>query len=62
MKRIITIICLFISILSFKKVYSQSQNKKPNIILVLSDQWRRQALGSMGEDPVFTPNLDKAFR
>ncbi len=35
------------------------ENKKPNILFVMSDQWRRQAMGFVNEDPVFTPNLDK---
>ena len=32
--------------------------KRPNLIVVMSDQQRRQALGFMNEDPVTTPNLD----
>ena len=32
--------------------------KKPNVLFVMSDQHRRQALGFMKEDPVITPNLD----
>lgn len=31
----------------------------PNILFVLVDQWRRQALGFMNDDPVLTPNLDR---
>lgn len=33
--------------------------KKPNLIFVMADQWRKQALGYRNEDPVLTPNLDK---
>jgi len=33
--------------------------KKPNVIFIMADQWRRQALGFMGEDAVITPNLDQ---
>lgn len=33
--------------------------KKPNLIFVLTDQWRKQALGYRNEDPVLTPNIDK---
>ena len=33
--------------------------KKPNLVFVLVDQWRRQALGFLNEDPVLTPNLDR---
>tara|TARA_R110002050_G_scaffold95107_3_gene198011 strand:+ start:27112 stop:28641 length:1530 start_codon:yes stop_codon:yes gene_type:complete len=36
-----------------------AEEKKPNLIFVLTDQWRRQALGFMNEDPVLTPNLDR---
>jgi arylsulfatase A-like enzyme len=30
----------------------------PNIVFILSDQWRKQALGFMNEDRVLTPHLD----
>ena len=33
-------------------------NKRPNILFVFPDQYRLQALGFRGEDPVHTPNLD----
>ena len=33
--------------------------KKPNILYVFADQWRRQAVGFMNEDQVITPNIDK---
>lgn len=35
------------------------QEKKPNVIFIMVDQWRRQALGFMKEDPVKTPVLDQ---
>lgn len=39
---------------------SVSQNgKRPNLVFVFPDQWRGQALGFRGEDPVVTPNLDE---
>lgn len=31
----------------------------PNLLFVLADQWRGQALGFLGEDPVVTPRLDR---
>ena len=31
----------------------------PNLLFVLVDQWRRQALGFRNEDPVRTPHLDR---
>ena len=33
--------------------------KKPNIVIVMADQWRAQDLGYMGNREVITPNLDK---
>jgi len=33
--------------------------KPPNLLFVLTDQWRRQAVGFMNDDPVLTPNLDR---
>jgi len=35
------------------------KHKKPNIIYVLTDQWRAQATGYAGDPNVKTPNLDK---
>lgn len=32
---------------------------RPNVLFIVADQWRKQALGYMDEDPVKTPNLDK---
>jgi arylsulfatase A-like enzyme len=32
---------------------------KPNIIFVLTDQWRAQAVGYAGNENVKTPNLDQ---
>jgi arylsulfatase A-like enzyme len=31
---------------------------KPNLLFVFADQYRKQAVGFMNEDPVITPNLD----
>ena len=32
--------------------------KKPNIVFILADQWRKQATGFNGDPNVKTPNLD----
>lgn len=32
--------------------------QKPNLLYIFADQWRRQAVGFEGEDPVLTPNID----
>ena len=36
--------------------------EKPNLLFVFADQYRKQAVGFMNEDPVITPNLDKLAR
>lgn len=41
-----------------KIIAQKVKEKKPNVIFVLTDQWRKQALGFKGEDPVQTPHLD----
>ena len=33
--------------------------KRPNLVFMFPDQFRRQAIGFMGADPVITPRLDK---
>lgn len=40
------------------KVFGQ-ETKKPNILYILVDQWRAQALGYAGDKNAITPNLDK---
>jgi arylsulfatase A-like enzyme len=38
---------------------AQTVQERPNIILILTDQWRGQALGIANEDKVITPRLDE---
>lgn len=38
---------------------STKSNTKPNLLIILADQWRGQALGFEGKEPVKTPYLDK---
>ncbi|WP_092895412.1 sulfatase family protein [Algoriphagus aquimarinus] len=39
------------------KLFAQSE--KPNVIFILADQWRADAVGYAGNKDVITPNLDK---
>ena len=39
-------------------MYAQNQ-KSPNLVFIMADQWRGDALGCLGKEPVKTPNLDK---
>ena len=32
--------------------------KKPNLLFIFADQWRRDAMGFMKKDEVITPNID----
>lgn len=33
--------------------------KQPNVIIIVADQWRGQALGFLHQEKVKTPNLDR---
>lgn len=35
---------------------------RPNLVFIMADQWRGQALGYKGIEPVITPNLDRLAR
>lgn len=53
---------LFIILVSFSAFLScqkVEQEKKPNIVYILTDQWRASALGYAGDPNVKTPHLDK---
>ncbi|MEI6945588.1 sulfatase [Paraflavisolibacter sp. H34] len=39
-----------------------SAGKHPNIVLILTDQWRAQALGFLGQEKVQTPHIDSFVR
>ena len=41
---------------SFKTPKKKPQ--RPNLLIIICDQWRGQALGFLHEDPVMTPHLD----
>ncbi|QDT30698.1 Arylsulfatase [Gimesia panareensis] len=40
----------------------QAETKQPNILFLLTDQWRAQSLGYAGNDQVQTPNIDALAR
>lgn len=62
----IVILLITISLCSCKTASKSNQiahhsikiNKKPNIVFILTDQWRGSALGYAGDPNVKTPNLD----
>ena len=54
MKLFLVISCLFAASIS-----SAQPANKPNIVVVIVDQWRAQAAGFNGNKDVLTPHLDK---
>ena len=42
-------------------IYLQAQ-EKPNLVSIMADQWRGDALGCLGKEPVKTPCLDQLAR
>ncbi|MFR1832845.1 MAG: sulfatase-like hydrolase/transferase [Lachnospiraceae bacterium] len=38
--------------------FFKKKKKKKNLLFVFADQWRRDAMGFAGKDPVKTPNMD----
>lgn len=50
------IILIVLTVISLSAV---AQQKKPNVIFILTDQWRASALGYAGNEVVKTPELDK---
>ena len=49
--KFISIIALFISL--------TSRAQQPNIVYILTDQWRASAFGYSGDPNVKTPNIDQ---
>lgn len=46
-------------LLSSVTLFAQTKpNKRPNILVIVTDQWRGQALGYLGQEKVKTPQLD----
>ncbi|MEO0966508.1 MAG: sulfatase [Planctomycetota bacterium] len=41
---------------------ASKSGERPNLLFVMSDQWRWHAMGYLGLDPVLTPNVDRFAR
>lgn len=50
---------LGMSVLAFPLLLSAQKREKPNLVFIMADQWRGQALGYLGLEPVITPHLDR---
>lgn len=40
----------------------QAEKQQPNILFILTDQWRAQSIGYTGNEQVKTPNIDELAR
>jgi arylsulfatase A-like enzyme len=56
------VISVTILLTAFKKKNTQQDNPKPNIIFILTDDQRWDALGAMGNSIIKTPNMDRLAR
>jgi len=53
-----TLVLLFVTFVSTANA-AEKNASQPNLLLVMVDQMRYQAMGFVNEDPVVTPNLDR---
>ena len=52
-------LCLIALVVTIAKTTAQTNGERPNIIFLLTDDQRYDALGIMGNDEIQTPNIDK---
>ena len=50
---------LLLPITASLPVQAQEKNEAPNLLFIMADQWRGDALSCIGKEPVQTPHLDK---
>ena len=58
MKKTITHTLLLFPILAMG-IQAQEKQSSPNLIFIMADQWRGDALGCLGKEAVKTPHLDQ---
>ena len=49
----------FIALASLLSCQQEKAVKKPNVLILLTDQWRAQSVGYAGDSDVKTPNIDR---
>ena len=47
---------LFLPIAASLPVQAQDKNESPNLVFIMADQWRGDALGCLDKEPVQTPH------
>ena len=53
---------LLLPIAASLPVQAQEKSESPNLVFIMADQWRGDALGCLGKEPVQTPHLDRLVR
>lgn len=59
MNKIVAAGCICLCLFSCTRKQADTQKDRPNVIILLADQWRAQATGYAGDVNVKTPNLDR---
>lgn len=59
MKQLPQQLILLTSCLCINATQAQKKIETPNLVFIMADQWRGQAIGCLGLEPVQTPNLDR---
>ena len=59
MKHLPEYLLLITSCLYSGTIQAKEKPSSPNLVFIMADQWRGQAIGCLGLEPVRTPNLDK---
>lgn len=55
----IRLVLLLLALNVFNSIQSKAQDQRPNIIFILTDDQRYDALGYAGNDLIHTPEMDK---
>lgn len=59
MKYLPEYLLLITSCLYGGNIQAKEKASSPNLVFIMADQWRGQAMGCLGLEPVQTPNLDR---
>jgi arylsulfatase A-like enzyme len=54
-----TVILIAVAFIAFKPFIAQGQKKKPNVLIIMTDQQRWDALGYSGNTEIITPNMNR---
>lgn len=55
MKQLPKHVLILTSLLAVNHIQAQDKPAQPNLVFIMADQWRGQAIGCLGVEPVKTP-------